>query len=259
MNGGNEVEKTAMQSQDKYARNRELLERAQGEDEREALSATEELIRLNLGLVRSLALRFKDRGTEMEDLIQIGTIGMIKAIRSFDLSRDTTFSTYAVPLIIGEIRRHLRDDGLIKVSRYHKKLGIELINARNRVVAQYGYEPRIDELAKLCEVSVEEAAIAMDAISPVASLSDVVGGDDSNLTLESRIADDDNQIERVSDSIALGQAISHMPELWRKIVLLRYYRNMTQQETADLLGLSQVKVSREEKKIMTFLRGELVG
>lgn len=259
MNGGKEVEKTAMQSRDKYAQNRELIERAQGADEREALSATEELIRLNLGLVRSLALRFKDRGTEIEDLIQIGTIGMIKAIRSFDLSRETTFSTYAVPLIIGEIRRHLRDDGLIKVSRYHKKLGMELINARNRVVTQYGYEPGIEELAKLCEVSVEEAAIAMDAISPVASLSDVVGGDDSNLTLESRIADDDNQIERVSDSIALGQAISHMPELWRKIVLLRYYRNMTQQETADVLGLSQVKVSREEKKIMTFLRGELVG
>lgn len=248
-----------MQSCDKYASNRRLIEAAQSANEREAMAAMEELIRINLGLVRNLALRFRDRGTEMEDLIQIGTIGMIKAIRSFDLSRETTFSTYAVPLIIGEIRRHLRDDGLIKVSRYHRKLGMELMTARNRIVAQRGYEPGIEELASVCEVSPEEAAIAIDAISPVASLSEVVGGDDSNLTLESRIADDDNQIERVSDSIALGQAISHMPELWKKIVLLRYYRNMTQQETADVLGLSQVKVSREEKKIMTFLRGELVG
>lgn len=248
-----------MQAGEKYARNRQLLVAAQQEDETVSLAATDELIRLNSGLVRSLALRFKDRGTEMEDLIQIGTIGMIKAIRSFDLSRETTFSTYAVPLIVGEIRRHLRDDGLVKVSRYHRKLGMELMRARNQIVSQKGYDPSIEELASLCQISVEEAAIAIDAISPVASLSDVVGGDDSNLTLESRIADEDNQIERATDHIALGQAISHMPELWRRIVLLRYYRNMTQQETADLLGLSQVKVSREEKKIISFLRGELVG
>ena len=259
MNGTEGIENITMQSCDKYAKNRALIEAAQNGTEADSLAATEELIHLNMGLVRSLAARFRDRGTEMEDLVQIGTIGMIKAIRSFDLSRETTFSTYAVPLIIGEIRRHLRDDGLIKVSRYHRKLGLELMNARSRIVTQRGYEPGIEELATLCEVSPEDAAIAMDAISPVASLSEVVGGDDSNLTLESRIADDDNEIERISDSIALGQAISHMPELWKKIILLRDYRNMTQQETADVLGLSQVKVSREEKKIMAFLRGELVG
>ncbi len=248
-----------MQSCEKYEKNRQLIEEAQCEDEAIALAATEELIRLNMGLVKSLAMRFRDRGTEMEDLLQIGTIGMIKAIRSFDLSRETTFSTYAVPLIVGEIRRHLRDDGLIKISRCHRKLGLDLMNARGRIVAEKGYEPRIEELAAVCGVSPEEAAVALDAISPVATLSDSVGGDDSNLTLESRIADEDNEIERISDSIALRQAISHMPDMWKKILLLRYYRNMTQQETANLLGLSQVKVSREEKKIMTFLRGELVG
>ncbi len=259
MNGTEGNEENIMQSDEKYAKNRELIQAAQSEDEQVATSATEALLDINMGLVRSLAFRFRDRGTELEDLIQIGIIGMIKAIRSFDLSRETTFSTYAVPLIIGEIRRHLRDDGLIKVSRYHRKLGLELMNARNRIVSQRGYEPGIEELAALCEVSPEDAAIAIDAISPVASLSEVVGGDDSNLTLESRIADDDNEIERISDSIALRQAISHMPEMWKKILLLRYYRNLTQQETAERLGLSQVKVSREEKKIMAFLRGELVG
>lgn len=258
MSGGNEVER-GMQPFNKYAGNRALIAAAQGENERDALWATEELIRTNQGLVRSLALRFKDRGTEVEDLIQIGTIGMIKAIRSFDLARETTFSTYAVPLIVGEIRRHLRDDGLVKVSRYHKKLGMELMNARNRITAQRGYEPRVEELAEACGVSPEEAAVAMDAISPVTSLSELVCGEDSSLTLESRIADEDDQIGRISDRIALGQAISHMPELWRKIVLLRYYRNMTQQETANVLGLSQVKISREEKKILRFLREELVG
>ena len=248
-----------MQVGDKYAKNRELIAIAQEGDTEDSQAATEQLIDLNMGLVRSLAMRFRDRGTELEDLLQIGTIGMIKAIRSFDLSRETTFSTYAVPLIIGEIRRHLRDDGLIKVSRYHRKLGLELMNARGRILAQRGYEPGIEELAAACEVSPEDAAVAIDAISPVASLSESVGTDESHLTLESRIADDSNEIERISENIALGQAIARMPELWKKIVLLRYYRNMTQQQTADCLGLSQVKVSREEKKIMIFLRGELVG
>lgn len=259
MNGMEGIESATMQSCEKYAHNRDLLALAQGEDKASSEEATRRLIELNLGLVRSLALRFRDRGTEQEDLIQIGIIGMIKAIRSFDLARETAFSTYAVPLIIGEIRRHLRDDGPIKVSRYHRKLGLELMNARGRLLAQRGYEPGIEELAATCGVSAEEAAVAIDAVSPVASLSDTVGDEDSHLTLESRIADESNDIERISERIALGQAISRMPELWRKIVLLRYYRNMTQQETAEVLGLSQVKVSREEKKIMAFLKQELVG
>lgn len=248
-----------MQSCEKYSENRELISIAQSNDEQAALSATERLIRINLGLVRSIAMRFKDRGVDMEDLIQIGTIGMIKAIRSFELERETTFSTYAVPLIIGEIRRHLRDDGLIKISRYHKKLGVELMNARNKIISEDGREPGVDELAALCGVSPEDAAVAMDAASPVMSLSSTFGNDDSALTLESRIADTDNEIEKMSDHIALSQAISKMPPVWRQIVVLRYYKNMTQQETANCLGLSQVKVSREEKKIMAFLREELVG
>ncbi len=248
-----------MQSCEKYSGNRELIYIAQNGSEKEALEATEQLIHINIGLVRSIALRFKDRGVDMEDLVQIGTIGMIKAIRSFELERENTFSTYAVPLIIGEIRRHLRDDGLIKISRYHKKLGMELMNARNKIISEDGREPKIEELAELCNVSPEDAAVAMDATSPVMSLSTTFGTDDNTMTLESRIADNDNEIERMSDHIALSQAISKMPPVWRQIVVLRYYRNMTQQETANCLGLSQVKVSREEKKIMAFLKEELVG
>jgi RNA polymerase sporulation-specific sigma factor len=213
---------------------------------------------LNMGLVRSLAIRFRDRGTEMEDLIQIGTIGMIKAIRSFDLSRGTTFSTYAVPLIVGEIRRHLRDDGMIKVSRTYRRIGVALMNAKSRICTEEGRDPTIGELAELCGVSPEEAAIALDATAPISSLSETVYGEEG-VTLEGTIADEDNDIDRLSDKIALNQAISRMQPLWQKIVLLRYYRDMTQQQTADRLGLSQVKVSREEKKIMEFLREQLAN
>lgn len=246
-----------MQSCEKYSENRELIYIAQNADEKESLRATEILINTNIGLVRSIAYRFRDRGVDMEDLLQIGTIGMIKAIRSFELERETTFSTYAVPLIIGEIRRHLRDDGLIKVSRYHKKLGMELMNARNKIIGEDGREPKIEELAAICGVSSEDAAVALDAASPVMSLSSTVNSEDTALTLESRLADEDNEIEKTSDRIALSQAISKMPPSWRQIVILRYYKNMTQQETADVLGISQVKVSREEKKIMAFLKDEL--
>ena len=241
-------------TKEKYSGNALLLERAAQGDEH----ATEELIKLNAGLVRSIALRFRDRGTETEDLIQIGTIGMLRAIRSFDPSRGTVFSTYAVPLIIGEIRRHLRDDGLIKVSRQYKRAAVQLMNLKNRIMMEEGREASLRELAEGCGMSVSEAAVALDSVSPVASLSEKVYGDEGT-TLENVIPSEDAEIQRLGDNLALSQAISRMPVLWQKIVLLRYYRDMTQQQTANTLGLSQVKISREEKKIFDFLRRELTG
>lgn len=239
---------------ERYLRNRELITKAQSGDE----NATEILVIENTALVKSIALKFRDRGTEFEDLMQIGTIGMIKAIRSFDMERGTAFSTYAVPLIVGEIRRHLRDDGLIRVSRSYKRTGIIIMREKNRIMTEEGREAGISELAELAGVSVEEAAIAIDAVSPVSSLSDNVYGEDSK-TLDAVLPDRETQdeFENLNDRIALTQAINKMPPDWRKIVLLRYYRDMTQQQVAGLMGLSQVKVSREEKKIMTFLRGEM--
>lgn len=239
---------------ERYLRNRELIIKAQSGDEQ----ATEILVVENTALVKSIALKFRDRGTEFEDLMQIGTIGMIKAIRSFDMERGTAFSTYAVPLIVGEIRRHLRDDGLIRVSRSYKRTGIIIMREKNRIMTEEGRDAGISELAELAGVSVEEAAIAIDAVSPVSSLSDNVYGEDSK-TLDSVLPDRETQdeFENLNDRIALTQAINKMPPDWRKIVLLRYYRDMTQQQVAGLMGLSQVKVSREEKKIMTFLRGEM--
>ena len=218
--------------------------------------AEEELLRLNTGLVRSIAQRFCGRGVDLEDLIQIGTIGLLKAIRSFDPDRGFAFSTYAVPLVIGEIKRSLRDDGLIKVGRQQKKLGFDLLAARSAVVNAEGREPPISELAAACSVSTEEAAIALDAISPVSSLSEPTDGDGS-LTLESRIADPDDAMERLRDRVALGQALARLDPFSRRIVILRYFMGLTQQKTAEELGVTQVKVSREEKKILAVLRREL--
>lgn len=243
-----------MESSTLHERNAELLLRVrEGDAEAEA-----RLVEENLGLVRKVARRFPDRGVEFEDLVQIGTIGMIKAIRSFSTERGTLFSTYAVPLIIGEIRRHLRDEGPMRVSRIYKSRGVALMREQSRIRSEEGREAGIAELASLCGLAVEEAAVALDAISPLASLSDFVFGEDT-VTYEAILADEESshESERICDRVALAQSIGRMPPLWRRIVLLRYYRNRTQQETADALGLTQVKVSREEKKILAFLREEL--
>ena len=132
-------------------RHYELLEQAQSGDSAVAMAATEALLCENMGLVRNAALRFRDRGCELEDLMQIGTVGMMRAIRTFDLSRGTAFSTFAVPLIVGEIRRHLRDDGAIRVGRGYKRLAAELVRHRREITEREGREPSIEELAALCD------------------------------------------------------------------------------------------------------------
>lgn len=244
-----------------YSSNIELISVVQGDDPERAAQALEALVTLNMGLVRKIALRFSERGVELEDLIQIGTIGMIKAARGFDCERGTNFSTYAVPLIFGEIRRHLRDEGPIKVGRYYKKLGALLLSEKNRIFSEEGREAHISELAELCGVSPEEASMAMDALSPIVSLSDSAYGDDDAITLGETIVDVEasGEMDRINDRIALHAACSEMPPQWQKIVALRFYRNMTQQQVADAIGVTQVKVSREEKKILAFLRERMLG
>lgn len=237
-------------------RNIELIIRSRSSDSVEAAEALEELICENMGLVRSIAYRFRERGTDEEDLVQIGTVGMIKAARTFSLDREVAFSTYAVPLIMGEIKRHLRDEGPIKVSRIYKRISASLTRARNDIIQNEGREPSISELAEICGVSVSDAAVALEAQTPISSLSESFA-EDGRLTLESQLSDDGGELEHVNDRIALGQAIARLPDEWRRLITLRYFRNMTQQEVADALGLSQVKVSREEKKILKALRQEL--
>ncbi len=236
-----------------YTQNQELLEKSINGDEQ----ATSDLMEANMGLVRSIALRFRDRGVEYEDLVQIGCIGMLKAIRSFDKERGTVLSTYAVPLIIGEIRRFIRDDGLIKVSRVYKQQGAMLMKEREKYIFEHGEEPKIEELAKLCNLSVSDAVIALDASSPVNSLSASLNNDDESFTLENTLTSGRSEIDEKIDHIALSQAISKLPPLWRSIITMRYLKEYSQQKTAQLLGLTQVKISREEKKIFEALRKEL--
>lgn len=250
------VHDSEIKDTERHSRNIEMVILAQSGDE----AAMERLVIENTGLVRSIALKFRDRGTEFEDLMQIGTMGMLKAIRSFDASRGTAFSTYAVPLIVGEIRRHLRDDGLIRVGRAYRQTGVMLMRERARIAAEEGREAGIGELAERCGISKEEAAVALDSMTPISSLSDNAYGEDSP-DLGAMIPDtsDADEMARQIDRIALSQIIATLPPTWKKIVLLRYYRNMTQQQVAAELGLTQVKISREEKKIMAFMRTQLGG
>ena len=236
----------------KFAENNELLRLSKGGDER----ATEELMRKNAGLVQSIALRFLGRGADHEDLVQIGNIGMLKAIRSFDPELGCAFSTYAVPLIFGEIRRFLRDDGPIKIARPQKKLGAMLMREKELYLAEYGTSPRVEEIAARVGVSAEEAATALCAVSPTVSLSEPMYGEEDAFTLESTLSSGEEN-EKLLERLSLAEALHKLPELWRKIVLLRYFKDLSQQSTAEMLGLSQVKISREEKKIIAFLRKEM--
>ncbi len=222
-------------------------------------SALQELVAANMGLIRSVSLRFTASNVELEDLMQIGAIGMIKAARSFDFSYDTVFSTYAVPMVMGEIRRFIRDDGMIKVSRELKSRGAKVMNARERFIREKGREPRLSELADALGLSVEEVTEAMDAASTVCSLSEPISGDDDGLTLEGSIPDRSCALDEFTDRLALSEAIRSLPPLWREIIVMRYYGDLSQAETGKRLGLSQVKVSREEQKILSVLREALSG
>lgn len=238
-----------------HERNRALLASAKdGDAEAEA-----KLLEENAGLLRSVVRRFLGRGTDEEDLIQIATIGMLRAIRSFDPDRGTLFSTYAVPLILGELRRHFRDSGPIKISRLWKQKCAQLLRARERIEAENGREATLSELAQECSMEPEEAAMALQSLSPVTSFFEPVANDES-LTYEAILADEGSlaELERVSDVLAISQCMKKISPEWRKIVLLRFYRDLTQRETAAILGLTQVKVSREEKKILAFFKKELL-
>ena len=229
----------------------ECLRRAAAGDEK----ALGEFMNANAPLVYKLARSFSGRGCEFEDLVQIGSIGMLKAVRSFDPSLGYAFSTYAVPLIVGEIRRFLRDDGAVKVSRRLKHNAAAVLRAREKYISEHGAEPHVKELAALCSLSPEDAAEALCAASPVRSLAEPIG-DDEELVLENVIAGED-EIAAQTERLALGEALRTLEPMHRRIVTLRYFRNMSQKETAAALGLTQVKISREEKKIFAKLRKEL--
>lgn len=234
-----------------YDRNPELIMRyREGDSE-----AGEELVRLNTPLIYSIASRFRERVTDMSDIIECGTLGLVKAIKTFEPQRGNAFSTYAVPLIFGEIRRFLRDDGIIKVSREEKRLSAILNREREERIAR-GQPADIEAIADAVGVSVQDAASALFSEAPVRSLEESIYDDDDTVTLGSTLCDEEEEI-RSFDKLALRLAIEKLDDVHRKLVILRYFRDLSQTECAHILGLSQVKVSREEKKIMAKLRALL--
>ena len=238
----------ALEKKNPYDKNIELLERYRKGDE----ESDEELVKLNEPLVYSIAARFSGRCPDHDDLIECGTMGLVKAIRTFDLDRGCAFSTYAVPLIFGEIRRFLRDDGIIKVSREEKRL-CAILNAEKERRVAAGEDAGIATIAAAVGISAQDAASAISAGAPVRSLDEAVFDDDEGTSLGSTVKDEDAEV-RDFDRIALRYAVERLDDFQRRLIILRYFRDLSQVETAKYLGISQVKVSREEKKIMEKLR-----
>ena len=235
-----------------YDKNLDLIRRYRNGDG----DAGEELANLNKPLVYNIAGRFTGRGVDIEELVEMGTIGLVKAINTFDFARECAFSTYAVPLIFGEIRRFLRDDGMIKVSRENKRLSA-LLNAERDRRLNYGGDIGVASLAAAVGISPQDAATALFSTSPVKSLDEAAYDDDDSQTLGATVCDEDASVQDF-DRLALRLAIEKLADLPRKIIILRYFRDYSQAETAKVLGLTQVKISREEKKILSSLRNELI-
>ena len=217
------------------------------------------LVENNIGLVWSIVRRFQNRGHETEDLFQIGCIGLIKAINKFDTTFEVKFSTYAVPMIIGEIKRFLRDDGIIKVSRSLKEVSNKARITKEVMSKELGREPTISEMAGRLDISTEELVMAVEAGYTPESLFNPVGeGDNSTLMLIDKLNDDCNEDETdIIDKIALKQVLDTLKPREKQIIILRYFKEKTQVQIAKLLGISQVQVSRIEKKILEDLRNRI--
>ncbi len=227
-----------------------LLEAAQRGDN----DACERLLIDNSGLIWSVARRYYGRGVDPEDLYQLGCLGFLKAVRGFDLEYGTQFSTYAVPKIAGEIRRFLRDDGVVKVSRGLKERSAALRQARQQLSQQLGREPTLSELSAATGLEPEDIAAADTASLTVASLQSESG--EEGFTLESVLGSDGMEDE-VVERLTLRAAIDQLPERERKVIFLRFYKNLTQDRVARVLGVSQVQVSRIERRAIGHLRQAL--
>ncbi len=207
----------------------------------------------NLGLVHLCANRFKGKGIEYDDLYGAGCVGLVKAANAFDRDRGVKFSTYAVPVILGEIKRLFRDGGAVKVSRSVRELGLRIARERERFAVSNGREPAVSELAELTGSSPEDVAEALAVNMPVVSLTDSSeDGDEGQIDI-AEPAPDSTLVEVLS----LRQALGALDETDRKLIYCRYFKDMTQTRTAEALGMSQVQVSRREKKLLLLLRGEL--
>ncbi|SES76105.1 RNA polymerase, sigma subunit, RpoX/SigF [Natronincola peptidivorans] len=230
----------------------ELIKKAQNGD----MQAQETLVSHNLGLVRSMINRFANRGYEKEDLFQLGCIGLIKAIKKFDSSYDVKFSTYAVPMIIGEIKRFLRDDGIIKVSRSLKQTASKVKMTRERLFKELGREATLQEISDDLNLDREEIVMALDSNAHPEYLYDIIHHDDgSPIYLMDKISKDESLNDTdVIDRLLLQDTLAKLDARERQIIVLRYFKDKTQTEIAKTLGISQVQVSRIEKKVLQAMK-----
>ena len=231
--------------------NRELFLRLRDGD----LSAREELINGNLRLVLSIIQRFGGRGENADDLFQIGCIGLIKAIDNFDVSLDIQLSTYGVPMIIGEIRRYLRDNNMVRVSRSVRDLAYKVLQTKERFIKENGREPSIDEVSKILEVDREDVVMSLDAIQDPISLQEPVynDGGDSVYILD-QVKDKKNSDEMWADNLSLSEALKKLTEKEKMIIDKRFFAGRTQMEVAEEIGISQAQVSRIEKGALEHIK-----
>lgn len=226
---------------------KELIERAHKGDK----EAREKLVLENMGLIGSIVKRFAGRGYEQEDLFQIGSIGLIKAVDKFDTGFDVKFSTYAVPMIAGEIKRFLRDDGMIKVSRSMKEIAYKAYLAKEKLERQYKREPTLSEISQELAVSCEDLVQALDASAEIESLHKVIyQGEGSDISLMDKLPQEGDSYEEVMNRLLLEEMLKTLKPKERQLIYMRYYQDKTQTQIAAELGVSQVQVSRMEKKIL---------
>lgn len=231
-----------------------LIEQSQKGDQK----VRARLIEQNLGLVRHIVKRYQGRGCDMEDLFQIGVIGLIKAVDHFDLGRDVQFSTYAVPMIMGEIKRFFRDDGIVKISRGIKENAYRVRQSMEQYASQHGREANIQELMEMTGLSREDIVLALEAGYEVESIYQAAyKSDDREMLLIDRIPGNKDEHEILTNHIVLQELMEKMDERDRQLIRLRYFENKTQTEVAGVMGISQVQVSRQEKKILLKMRTEI--
>jgi len=247
-----EVKKDSDQSYTKDGEIKELIKKSQAGDQQ----ARNEIVERNMRLVWSVVQRFLNRGYDPDDLFQIGCIGLLKSVDKFDLSYDVKFSTYAVPMIIGEIQRFIRDDGTIKVSRSLKEVGNKIRRAKDELAKELGRTPTIYEVSDYLDIPVDEILLAQEAVMAPTSIHEVVYENDGEpITLLDQISDQEEG--KWFDKIVLKEAIEGLDDREKLIVFLRYYNDQTQAEVAGRLGISQVQVSRLEKKILKQIKDQM--
>ena len=219
--------------------------------------AQEILVEENTGLIYSVAKRFVGRGVEMEDLIQIGSIGLLKAVDHFNASFEVKFSTYAVPMIAGEIKRYLRDDGILKVSRSLKENCVRIYSAREKLEKELGREPVMEEIAQSAQLSVDEVVMSLESGAEVESLHKIIyQGDGNDISLMDRLQEKENGQDAALNRIFLDEILKKLDARERQLIYMRYFKDMTQTEIAAEMGISQVQVSRMEKRILKQLKDQ---